>query len=90
MTRTGRDKGVPEEDVGRWPWLENRFVLESRIWSLSLRSNFAAIISAGPPLGHRMIGIEPVRLSAGLMNYRLRELTHCNYYTEEATDYPLD
>ena len=51
MTRTGRDEGVPEEDVGRWPWLENRFVLESRMWSLSLRSNFAAIISAGPPLG---------------------------------------
>ena len=90
MTRTGRDEGVPEEDVGRWPWLENRFVLESRMWSLSLRSNFAAIISAGPPLGHRMIGIEPVLLSARFLNCLLREPTHGYYYTEETTDYPLD
>ena len=37
-----------------------------------------------------MIGIDPVQLSARLINCHLRELTHCNYYTEEATDYPLD
>ncbi len=86
MTRTGRDEGVPEDEDGRWPWLEKRLSLEFRMWSLNLRSSFAAIISAGPPFGLRIIGIEPVaRLAESGIFYGGR-LTHGNYHTKKAAD----
>jgi len=54
MMRTGLDDGVPAvEDAGR-ACEENRLSLELRTWSRSLRSSFAAIISAAAALGQRI------------------------------------
>jgi hypothetical protein len=54
ITSTGRDVGVPAADGADRACDENRLSLELRTWSRSLRSSFAAIISAAAPLGQRI------------------------------------
>lgn len=59
MIRTGLEVGVPVAEDGLWLEPENRLSFELRMWSRSLRSNFAEINSAAAPFGHRIIGIAP-------------------------------
>lgn len=61
------------------------------MWSRSFLSSLAAIISAGPPFGHRMMGIEPVSpvnvpLDCLTMT---RVLTHGYCHAEKPADNPI-
>jgi hypothetical protein len=60
---TGRDEGVPLAVDGRLLDAEKRLSFEFNMWSRSFRSSFADIISAAAPLGQRMIGMTPEKVS---------------------------
>ena len=59
MIKTGLEVGVPVAEEGLWLEPENKLSFELSIWSRSLRSNLAAIISAAAPFGHLITGIAP-------------------------------
>lgn len=82
--RTGRVDGTP----GNAFWFpEKRLSLELRMWSRNFRSSLVAISSAGPPLGHRMIGIVPVwSIICSCYSSKQVVLTHCYTHTEQATN----
>jgi hypothetical protein len=62
IMRTGLELGVPAaEDEGR-ACDEKRLSFELRIWSRSLRSSLAAIISAAAPLGQRIYSIRRISM----------------------------
>ncbi len=69
MISTGRDTGVPADDVGRPP-PANMLSLELSRWSRSLRSSFVAMISAAMPLGQRIIGMTPGKSKVSLCRLR--------------------
>ena len=82
MMSTGLDDGVPVAVDGRLLDAENKLSFEFKIWSRNFRSSFADIISAAAPLGHRMIGITPSRVSHMQHIDYQGEFTHCNHDTE--------
>ena len=86
---TGREEVVLEAPAR---FAEKRLSLELRMWSRSFRSSFAAIISAAPAFGQRMIGIVPVHdsLVSREVNTAFSEHTHSDRHAEESTDYPVD
>lgn len=62
MTRTGLEVGVPAADDEGRACDEKRLSLELRMWSRSLRSSLAAIISAAAPLGHRICFVRRISM----------------------------
>lgn len=59
IMRTGRDDVVAVDGVAREVF-EKRLSFEFRMWSRSLRSSWADIISAALPFGQRIMGMTPV------------------------------
>ena len=88
IRRTGRDEVALVEVDGRLPELENKLSFEFKMWSRSLRSSFADIISAAAPLGHRIMGMTPVTISFKLCSWKSAH-THSNNDAEQAAHNPL-